>query len=282
MTSAAAPEPDLLFHYTTGAAVLPIVRDRTLWASDAEYLNDSQETRYGRDELRRALEAEAARVNPSGAVGTADASRAMVMRGVSELLDSRDPLGARYDHRAYVACFCEDGDLLSQWRGYADGDGYALGYAVDALRRTVLLHNRPVPAVVEPPPPPPLVRVGYGESARASMVADVVARTAPHPTGHPGVHGFLGRGLVALPGLASVKHPAFQEEREWRLVAVSDAAVETQFRPGRGYLVPFRSVELPADSLRRVVVGPGREAPLRARALAASGEPSGPQCPGPR
>ena len=31
----------------------------------------------------------------------------------------------------FVVCFCEDGDVLSQWRGYADnGKGCSLGFSV--------------------------------------------------------------------------------------------------------------------------------------------------------
>lgn len=35
----------------------------------------------------------------------------------------------------FVVCFCEDGDVLSQWRGYAnDGKGCSLGFSVDELK----------------------------------------------------------------------------------------------------------------------------------------------------
>ena len=37
----------------------------------------------------------------------------------------------------YVACFCEIGDLLSQWKGYANfGDGYSIGLRASELLRT--------------------------------------------------------------------------------------------------------------------------------------------------
>lgn len=38
----------------------------------------------------------------------------------------------RDQREVHVACFCEESDLLSQWRGYAaSGGGYAIGVAVD-------------------------------------------------------------------------------------------------------------------------------------------------------
>jgi hypothetical protein len=31
----------------------------------------------------------------------------------------------------FITCFCENGDLLSQWRGYSDqGEGFAIGFSV--------------------------------------------------------------------------------------------------------------------------------------------------------
>ena len=41
------------------------------------------------------------------------------------------------DDDEYIACFCENGDLLSQWRGYgAIGNGYALGFAAKHVGMT--------------------------------------------------------------------------------------------------------------------------------------------------
>ena len=38
------------------------------------------------------------------------------------------------DINIFAVCFCENGDLLSQWRGYAGGKyGYSIGFDSDAL-----------------------------------------------------------------------------------------------------------------------------------------------------
>src|SRR5216683_1419399 len=40
--------PETIFHYTTAAGLLGIVRSNRLWASDLLYMNDSTEVEYGR------------------------------------------------------------------------------------------------------------------------------------------------------------------------------------------------------------------------------------------
>lgn len=35
---------------------------------------------------------------------------------------------------AYAVCFCDNGDPLSQWRGYGVDGGYALGFDRERLR----------------------------------------------------------------------------------------------------------------------------------------------------
>jgi hypothetical protein len=46
-----------------------------------------------------------------------------------KLLDAFETQGG-----AYISCFCKNGDLLSQWRGYgATGGGYALGFLAGQL-----------------------------------------------------------------------------------------------------------------------------------------------------
>ena len=40
--------------------------------------------------------------------------------------------------RMFIVCFCEDGDLLSQWRGYGADQGYALGFDTAHIQELTL------------------------------------------------------------------------------------------------------------------------------------------------
>lgn len=47
---------DALFHYTTAAGLLGILKSAKLWATDLRFLNDAQEFIYARDTVIRAIE----------------------------------------------------------------------------------------------------------------------------------------------------------------------------------------------------------------------------------
>ena len=47
--------PKSLFHYTTAAGLLGILRESVLWATEARFLNDAQEAVYARDLFVSAL-----------------------------------------------------------------------------------------------------------------------------------------------------------------------------------------------------------------------------------
>ncbi len=76
-------DPDVLFHYTNAAGLIGIVQEEVLWASDAEFLNDAQETRYGREDLHRALMEGADELNPDVHSGDEPGTRATIMRSAA-------------------------------------------------------------------------------------------------------------------------------------------------------------------------------------------------------
>jgi hypothetical protein len=104
--------PEELHHYTSVEGLKGILDSGQIWATHTGYLNDSQEIFYGRD-----LALEEIRSVTDRAV----MSNAMLHR-VEKAVPEGIP-GAEL----YVACFCEQGDLLSQWRGYGGrGSGYSI------------------------------------------------------------------------------------------------------------------------------------------------------------
>jgi hypothetical protein len=219
-------EPELLYHYTDAGGLIGIVEDDVLWATDAEFLNDAQELRYGREEMREALLARAEELSAGGIPeGSAEGSRATAIRSAADHLEPGGTFAQRQYHSAYVACVCEDGDLLSQWRAYGGAGGYAIGFRSASLREMQPDAGELVPESVdrgafEAAEPPPLtaglVQVRYGSKAVESALATVLRDIAPEPVGHPGVAGFYQARSVVLPALAEIKHDAFEEEREWR------------------------------------------------------------------
>lgn len=270
-TSAACAinEPPILYHYTTSDGLLGIIESRTLWATNVDFLNDAQELQFGRQRLRAALLSQADELRPEdGEVSEAsyeNYSRAAVMRSAAEHLTSRGP---QY-HAVYVACFCAVNDLLSQWRSYGAPGGYAVGFRTDLLRRV-----RPVEpgartggtlAMAEEETAK-LIQVQYGVAAMEEVVGTVLRTIAPQPVGSPGVMGYARAQSVVLPALAGIKHTAFSEEREWRLVVVTDQHAPA-FRTGPLGVTPYVPLGYPCEAIAEVVIGPGPEQRLRERGV---------------
>lgn len=269
-------EASLLYHYTTATGLKGIVDDGAIRASDAEFLNDAMELRFGRDELHEALIAEAERIAPEADLnlgGGAEYSRAVVMRSAASHLQPDGIFLSKQAHSVYVACFCEGGDLLSQWRGYAAEGGYAIGFSSVALRdigpipttlEVISEEGRTLDHLEGPPLEVRLVQVRYGPDAIAPAVRHVVETVAPNPVGHPGTKGWMQAQRVVLPELATIKHAAFEEEREWRLLVVGSQGFENvQFRIGALGLIPYIPLSLPTNSIAEIVIGPGPHPDVR-------------------
>ncbi|HLK69493.1 MAG TPA: hypothetical protein VKU19_38955 [Bryobacteraceae bacterium] len=92
------PLPEHLYHYTNGEGLWGILRTRTIWATQFDFLNDRSEFTYAFEVVKERLTAQAG----------AEAS--------AELIPKLDK-GVNQQPPHYVASFCVDGDLLSQWRG---------------------------------------------------------------------------------------------------------------------------------------------------------------------
>ena len=269
VTGGPGGEPATLYHFTTADGLQGIVEKVSLWATDAEFLNDSQELQFGRPELVAALTAEADRIQYGAAEGGPDYARGAVLRSTAETLRSGAPPAATQEHLVHVACFCAADDLLSQWRGYGAGGGFAIGFDRAALAALPPIHHRIDHSdehVHGDPLTVHLIQVRYGPEAIDPAIRQVLATLAPGPVGHPGATGWVRTQTVALPALAGIKHPAFAEEQEWRLLVAGEHQ-SMKFRIGPAGLVPYLPIPVPASAVVEVVIGPGGHADLRERGV---------------
>lgn len=122
---------DTLFHYTNAAGLLGILKGHSFWATDYRFLNDAQEAVYARDIFIEEVEAvENPALQPGHPVHDDPAAFAPAFNEFKESLIQELNSPSR---PVYVTCFCESGDLLSQWRAYGAGHGYAIEVKADAL-----------------------------------------------------------------------------------------------------------------------------------------------------
>lgn len=248
--------PEILYHYTDTVAMLNILQRGELWATDANYLNDSNELQHGRNELYSALTAKQVELGEHVTrgghwrgtdLGILRAELEYHAKGESLQLATGGP---------FVSCFCEDGDLLSQWRGYAGGSGWAIGFAREWLESVCYRRGRPQA----------LRQVVYGVAGIGPMVERVLAEQTIDPLARKGPSWGQAREICDT-GLAGIKDDAFVEEREWRLI-LQGAPGGEQFRPGRVGLTPYLKVPFPKEAIKEVVIGPSVYSTLQWRAAA--------------
>jgi hypothetical protein len=232
MTSSA-----IIYHYTTIPGIIGVVTRRELWASDCQFLNDGAELSYARDIYF-------AEVQKLGLAPLEDGG------GYFQAGPSLE------NFRMFIVCFCEDGDLLSQWRGYGTDQGYALGFDTEQLKALNIGETIPVQ---------------YGIPNPAEYFAQEL-EVASHRSGHPGMVEWHASEQL-LPRLARVKHPGFAEEREWRILIqmplyeLKEPKVSVQFRPSSMGPIAYLVIPFPPECLREVIIGPGTHTETRKAAV---------------
>lgn len=115
---------DRLFLYTTAAGLLGILNSSTIWATDLRFLNDAQEAVYARE-----LFVEAVRNTDNPALQPGHPLHQVAQEFGEEFAGYKEIVAKElhsFDFPVYVTCFCESGDLLSQWRAYGSDHGYAI------------------------------------------------------------------------------------------------------------------------------------------------------------
>lgn len=268
----AATRPERVFHYTTASGLHGILRDRSLWLSALRFCNDKGEIEYGAYRLEEELLSLAARSRELEDV----ASQALW----TYLAETVGQVVKVDSTQAFSVSFCEDGDLLSQWRGYGGGGGFSIGFGRLALEiladMSGLLFGR----------------CCYTAESQEVLVSEVVSAGRDFINCSKDVENWKGDldSLDALDAFRSrvwelipfFKDPAFSEEREWRLVAPASRlrSNDIRFFFRGGVAVPYWEFPLRVDSahnvwepLLKVVVGPHRDSDLAlmsARAIVAS------------
>jgi hypothetical protein len=263
----------ILYHYCSNSTFLSIISGQNIRASEFSLSNDHLEGKWSRNLLEQFC-----------------IERKMYPVTQSLLLERFDNYLLQY-FSAVGFCLSEHGDLLSQWRGYADdGHGVSIGFEssfFSDLIATVPDRSKGFDFLFE--------KVKYDpweqqEVARPYFeaickLADSGALMKPtllsEETEEENEEKLrqLSRELVSfIPHLYTLKNPAFREENEWRLISLVTpgnpltlvltgqkptgwqlSSLEYLAKPDR--LVPFRSIGINPESgrshpIREIILGP--------------------------
>jgi Protein of unknown function (DUF2971) len=251
----AQPPPGTLYHYTTQAGLMSILKARALWASKMQYLNDASEFLHGLAIGKKVLEEQ---LNAHRS-----AERAAVLNNIKRALDQLS-----WTH-VFVGSLSAAGDLLSQWRGYCpDANGFSIGFNVERLSIALSEQGfRLAPCVYKEEDQLLLLNELFDDALGFSNTysGDIFS-----PQLNPGLaklSRFLGpqasffvREFLNLGSL--YKHESFSEEREWRILCgvIPHTHPDFRIRTGKSMLIPYREIKLCATGgpifIDELIVGP--------------------------
>jgi hypothetical protein len=258
--------PDTLYHYTDPGGLLGILNSKALWFSRSGFLNDTTEATHGLLLIKAILKEKL------------ELKNTIFSESLLQTTESRIGTFLTSNYAPFITCFCERGDLLSQWRGYGSlGGGFAIGFRPNELEARVTTKGRP--AV--------LAKVIYDIEHQKSYISRAIDAFCALADKWEAAGweeekdklieaADMGLRTALVDAFFRFKHPGFAEENEWRLIVF-----ERMDHPALGFrsagprIIPYFCINMcrattPSESLpiTRIVCGPTVNQELTKQALA--------------
>lgn len=269
-----APAAPILHHYTDAFGVHGIVASNCLWATAAQFSNDLSEIEYAVSiamEIIEELWGHKKHLSPW---------EQLLAAHVRHLLAT--PLHTF--GQPFIVSFCEDGDLLSQWRAYGRTSGFSLAFSP-------LCRDEEVQLVCKKGFRTMVRRVVYNPDKQRARLRFILGNLIKLVNGFSfpstsqkgrSAHVELSMLLVLemTDWACTVKHEAFSEEHEWRIITYPRHAtlVGTKLenyegvsvRPTSKLLLPYMILQAPSGKrlpLVEIRSGPSQLQEQSGRAL---------------
>jgi|GEM_PF-5139080 len=254
-----------LYHYCSNEAFLSIVSNKEIWAPELSMSNDYQEGKLIINTVKTALE-------PYQKHGEA------INYILNDLRNNID------EQRVLGFCMSEsgDGDVLSQWRGYAnDGQGISIGFNKDYLE-----------SLCSESSGLSLKKVLYNENEQTELINTHISKIIPHIESglfekddsatvfnkniyvtYPKIIKLWLATQPLIPAAMdayTIKNNAFHEECEWRLIYSNFQALEEEheikfsYRASTNKITPYKKIPINHSEcapIIRVVIGPKKHNP---------------------
>jgi hypothetical protein len=246
----------ILFHYTSLEGLLGITssKSQSIWATNILYLNDASELNYALKLLKDQIR------DFQKELGNALMPRYRFFQRLMEFIEGENfvPSG-RLGY--YVCSFSQEEDLLSQWRGYCPkGTGVSLGFKFSKLKECAQRSGFLIKRCI------------YKENGQFDQLRKVINSTSDQISSimtEEREKKLLLDFILKFMKLAPIfKHPKFEAEREWRIIAglKSEVTKSIEFRSGQSMIIPYIEIPLPRDGenlyINKIVIGPTHEREL--------------------
>lgn len=195
--------PDILYHYCDVSTFMKIVESKELWLSNAIKMNDSLETVWINHIIEKALQS---------------VEKPKYKEFIEQFIMHYN--ANQSSVRPYIFCLSADGDMLSQWRGYADdGRGIAIGFSTKQLNIEMKLPYTGVNTNLSTG----LFPCIYDENIQKELVNTSIKKGIAIYDKDPQNPQNLGTSLIeTAPQLRMFsfvfKNSSFAEEMEWRII----------------------------------------------------------------
>jgi len=249
-----------LYHYTSIDALFGIAESRSIWASHIYCLNDSKEIIHASQAFKSVIDS---------MLSELEKEEKDFLEHFKKMLDFSNQTFPFI----FIFSLSEEKSLLSQWRSYTPhGKGVSLGFDANILN-ALLQENagfRIAKCVYDPDQKTELL------SGLIDKILDSYRQEMPFMM-DPSIESrrqtfFEKFRSDILQTLAIVKHPAFAEESEWRIISpyfpfYKDEPI--QFREGGAIVLPYIEIKLPEIKLEEVILGPTPHEALSMHTLSA-------------
>lgn len=245
----------LYYHYCSIDTFVKIIENSTIRVSNPYKMNDTQEYKWLLNFIPEVVEDYLAKVTN---VNEVEKYKEFYINTCKEIFDD---FYSEKEH-PYIACFSKDGDMLSQWRSYADNSrGVAIGFCLEELTRHCSLE---------------VIDVNYNLHEQKSLLLNILIESGledpENLNFHRIKHMFVAATIVLdniLDKSICCKNPAFMEEREARLVYRPETFVpnnetsslvlsDIQFRNDNEKLISYYDIDfskIKTDVIKEIYIG---------------------------
>ena len=274
-------DDNIVYHYCSADVFTKIVSSKAIRLSDITKSNDSMEILWTMKYIKEIFDEEFDKETSN----TKYFNNGYPKDAFSELVEHYSDDFFKADQRIYsymVCCFSEEGDLLSQWRGYADdASGFSIGFDANTLS-----------AFGKPPTDDPISsdifdfnKVIYDVSKQKARIRDcakyliselkLISKMAGEHIKQQSMVAFNSCFLQLFKWSIFMKNPFFKEEKEWRICYGTDLrsdykSSKTKIEDGlslsdvayysrKNDVVPYVDLSFNksvSNIIKRVVIGP--------------------------
>lgn len=223
--------PDILYHYTTQAGILGITKNKEVWMTHTQYLNDSSEFHHAIETIKAEVELRLSKTPKKEEETT-----------LKEILDVLEQNLSTIN--VCVSCFSEVGDSLSQWRAYGSHtSGYSLGFNSSFLSEVAKSVNGSLVKCIYDNAEKKVVVSKFLDIAVAKILKDREVKPtteAEHWSNGYAIENSIFRFAPIL------KDSSFADEKEWRIISapLSCKTEGFDYRQGSSMIIPYYKLPL--------------------------------------